>query len=261
MKPFNYINLNDLKYKYKAILLRLVLKLVILLILGMILVTGQVFFKGYERFIKIYRGDMMAIIENHQKNPDYVNLERIPKMLIDASLAVEDKRFYHHVGFDLRAIGRASLQNILSGEIVSGGSTITQQLSKNLFLTFEQTYERKVAELLLALALEEKLSKDEILELYLNVINYGDGQIGIYQASMHYFNKLPWDLTDSECVLLSGLPQGPVMYNLNENLESAYSRSDQVLLALVDARFIEAHHKSTLQNKIRKVRIHTCRNY
>lgn len=261
MKAFNSHNFKNSKFLYKNLLLRLLLKVSIILVIGIILITGQIFLKGYERFSKIYHGDMMTIIENHQNRPDYVSLERIPKMLIDASLAIEDKRFYHHMGFDLKAMARASLQNILSGEIVSGGSTITQQLSKNLFLTFEQTYERKVAELLLALALEEKLSKDDILELYLNVINYGDGQLGIYQASMHYFNKAPEALTDSESILLAGLPQGPTRYNLKNNLQRAYHRSDQVLSALVDARYIEAEHKFSFQNKIRKVRINACINY
>lgn len=261
MKHFNYVTRKPLSSFYKSLALSFIVKFLMITIIIFLMMIGQVFLRGYERFSEIYHGHMLMVIKTHQNNPDYVRLEDIPEMLIDATLAIEDRRFYHHMGFDLKAIARASIQNLFSGEIISGGSTITQQVSKNLFLTFEQTYERKITELLLAVAIEEKFSKEEILELYLNVINYGDGQIGIYKASKHYFNKSPQGLSPSESILLSGLPQGPSRYNLNNNLENAYKRSDQVLMALVDYKVIKGSQKSMFQNKIRKVRINPWISY
>ncbi|MBN2795942.1 MAG: transglycosylase domain-containing protein [Clostridia bacterium] len=228
--------------------------LTVLILLGFFFV-GQVFVQGFQRYQAInHENHLMDVIETYQSSPNYVTLDEIPKMLIQSTVAIEDKRFYNHIGFDIKSTARAFVMNTISGEIVSGGSTITQQLAKNLYLTFEKTYERKVTELLLALTLEEKLSKDEILELYLNIINYGENQMGIYNASKHYFNKLPSELTEGESIILAGLPQSPNYYSLTENIEKAYRRADQVISALVSDQVLSYELIPLYETIIRQVR-------
>lgn len=225
-----------------------------LIVVGIFL--GQIFFKGFIRYKAIHQDDYISeTVEKIKSQDNYVSLSEIPLFLKQSTVAVEDKRFYHHIGFDVKSTLRAFMMNTVSGEIVSGGSTISQQLAKNLFLTFEKTYERKVTELMLALTLEEMYSKDEILELYLNVINYGDGQNGIYMAAKHYFDKDVMDLSESECILLAGLPQSPTYYNLNHNIDNAYKRADQVIYALISDDVLSHDLKQFYKTTIREVRI------
>lgn len=148
-------------------------------------------------------------------NKDFVKLDEISDKYIDNLLKSEDKRFYYHFGVDPIAIGRAAYNNIKAGSFVQGGSTITQQLAKNMYFTFEKKYERKIAELFVAFELEMKLSKNEILELYCNVIYFGEGCYGINEASKHYFNKEPINLSEKEASLLVYTIKSPNNYNPN----------------------------------------------
>ncbi len=144
---------------------------------------------------------------------DYVTIDKIPDSLKQAIVAVEDNRFYSHHGFDIEGIARASLVNLQYGRIEEGASTITQQLVKNLFLTQDQTFDRKAEELLLALDMEARYSKDEILELYLNTIYFGSNYYGIRQASIGYFGKEPSKLILPESAMIAGLPNAPSLYS------------------------------------------------
>ncbi len=144
---------------------------------------------------------------------DYVTIDKIPDNLKQAIVAVEDNRFYSHHGFDIEGIARASLVNLQYGRIEEGASTITQQLVKNLFLTQDQTFDRKAEELLLALDMEARYSKDEILELYLNTIYFGSNYYGIRQASIGYFGKEPSKLILPESAMIAGLPNAPSLYS------------------------------------------------
>ncbi|MDD3841016.1 MAG: transglycosylase domain-containing protein [Clostridia bacterium] len=164
--------------------------------------------------------------------PNYVTMENIPKNLKDAVVLVEDRRFYNHGGYDLISITRALFANIKNGQIVQGGSTITQQLVKNTVLSSEKTFSRKFKEMLLAVALERQYDKQQILEMYLNVIYFGSGAHGIYQASRTYFNKDVEQLTLEECAMLAGIIQAPSVYNPNENYQKAKSRQ-QIILDLM----------------------------
>lgn len=177
-------------------------------------------------------------IDQLRTTENYTELENISETFLNAIVSVEDHRFYEHGGFDVVSIGRAALENMKAHEIISGGSTITQQLAKNLFLTFDQTYERKIAEVLIAKDLEAMYTKDEILELYVNVINYGEQQQGIGNASLHYFKSNPKNLNTSEAVLLAGLPQSPNNFALTLNYDRAVIRSNQVVLAMIDQNII-----------------------
>ena len=128
-------------------------------------------------------------------------------------VAIEDARFYEHGGIDLRGIARALVKDVVKGRLAEGGSTITQQLIKNKYLSGEKTIDRKVKEGLLAMEFEKKYTKKQILEMYFNEIYFGNGAWGIAQAARLYFDKNPEELTDAECALLAGVPKNPGRYN------------------------------------------------
>ncbi|MBR9824920.1 MAG: PBP1A family penicillin-binding protein [Alphaproteobacteria bacterium] len=157
------------------------------------------------------------------------SVDELPDYLIDAVLAVEDRRFYSHYGIDLIGMGRALLANLRAGRVVQGGSTLTQQLAKNLFLSPERTLERKVQEVLLAFWLESRFSKDEILELYLNRVYFGGGAWGVEAASMRYFGRSASEVSLGEAALLAGLLKAPSRYSPVSDAERAAARATVVL--------------------------------
>ena len=167
-----------------------------------------------------------------------VKIDELPPHVPRAFIAAEDKRFYEHDGADTQAMARAAWSNVISGETVSGASTITQQLVKNLVLSPEQTLKRKAQEVRLARQLEEKLSKNEILELYLNRVYFGSGFYGLGAASRFYFDKDPKDLTLAEASLLATLPKAPSRLALDNNMEGARQRQTYVLTEMLQAGFI-----------------------
>lgn len=182
------------------------------------------------------QGNTLAV-----RGPRYgraISVENLPKHVPQAFIAAEDKRFYEHDGADEAAIARAAISNAAAGETVSGASTITQQVVKNLVLDSRQTMQRKAQEITLARQLEKELSKDEILSLYLNRIYFGAGLYGIDAASRFYFGKPPAELRIEEAALLAALPKAPSRLNLRDNLEGAKSRQLYVLREMESERFI-----------------------
>ena len=167
-------------------------------------------------------------------------------------LQFEDRRFYEHHGVEYRSMARALYQNVLAGQIRGGGSTITQQLAKNMYYTYQPSYLRKVSEIFTAYDLERELSKKEILELYVNVINYGDNYIGIKAASEGYFHKEPKDLTLDEATLLAGLPQSPANYQLSNHESAARNRQIQVLNAMIRENMIDEQQKAAVMKQVEK---------
>lgn len=175
------------------------------------------------------------LIEQIQfNNSNYIFIEDISRNLIESVIVTEDKRFYKHFGFDILGILRAATKNIKEDKLVQGGSTITQQLAKNLFLSNEKRIDRKLKELLIAIDLEILFSKNEILEMYLNVIYYGEGNYGIGNACLDYFEKNPKELTLSESAMLAGIIKAPSIYNPKTNPELAKERQQLVLRLLQD---------------------------
>ena len=172
------------------------------------------------------------------KHNDSVPLEDIPDHLIKATLATEDRRFYDHFGIDFLGTFRALLTNARAGGVVQGGSTITQQLAKNLFLSNERTIERKINEAYLALWLETRLSKNEILKLYLDRAYLGGGAFGVNGAAQYYFGKSVRDVTLPEAAMLAGLFKAPSKFSPLVNLPAARARANVVLDNLVDAGFM-----------------------
>ncbi len=168
----------------------------------------------------------------------WISLEDISKDLVNATISTEDKNFYSHFGFDIPRIIKASWINIKNGKTVQGASTISQQYVKNLFLDFDKTWKRKWNEMWLTLNMEVHYSKDEILEGYLNTINYGHGMYGIENASQFYFNKSASDLTLAEASLLVGIPKSPSNYSPIVNFDVAKQRQKMVLSGMVKNGYI-----------------------
>ena len=177
-----------------------------------------------------------------------VDLDALPKYVPAAFLAIEDRRFYYHPGFDPIGIARAAFGLVKERRIVGGGSTITQQLARNLFLTFDQTWRRKGQELILAVWLELKFTKKEILALYLNRVNFGAGAYGIEAAAQRYFNKPAKDLTIGESALLAGLMKGPSRYSPVYNRERAERRATIVLDQMVETKAITPEQRAEAFN-------------
>ena len=183
-------------------------------------------------------------VEARLNRTDYVPIGHISPDLKNAIVAIEDRRFYDHWGFDMTGMARAALVNIQHGRIEEGASTITQQLVKNLFLANEQTFTRKAQELLLALDIENAYSKDEILEMYLNVVYYGAGFYGINAAAEGYYGKTPAALNLPEASMLAGVPNAPSELSPFTNFIAAKKRQAIVLdtmttQGLIDARTAE----------------------
>ena len=209
--------------------------LALLLLAAAILAAGVIVYRGY----RMYRDAITAVpladrIAQVQAVPNYTTLDELPEIYTDAVLSVEDRRFYLHPGVDPVAICRAVWIDLQTRSLAEGGSTITQQLAKNLYFTQEKRFERKVAEVFMAFALESACTKDEILELYINSIYYGSNYYTIYDAAMGYFGKTPAQLTDSECTLLAGLPNAPSAYSPDASPALAAARQSRVLQAMVE---------------------------
>lgn len=158
----------------------------------------------------------------------WVSLKEIDPKFLNYIISIEDQHFYHHLGFDIPRILKTLFTNIKSGKILAGASSISQQYVKNLYLTFDQTWKRKIEEAFLTIKLETHYSKDEILEGYLNTIYFGEGVYGIKNAANYYFNKEPNDLTDEEAIILAGIPKSPNNYNPISNMEACMKRVNVV---------------------------------
>ncbi|HEY7191117.1 MAG TPA: PBP1A family penicillin-binding protein [Vicinamibacterales bacterium] len=168
-----------------------------------------------------------------------VPLSRVSKRLVQAILAIEDQRFYDHSGVDVLRVAGAAMNNLLEGRFAQGGSTLTQQLARQSFLTPDKTIRRKITEVLVATRLEHQFSKDEILSLYLNKVYFGDGLYGVEAASLGYFNKHAADVSLEEAALLAGLVKAPSAYAPTVSLQRARARRNVVLQAMRDSRVID----------------------
>lgn len=179
------------------------------------------------------------LVYQGSRSNEWANLEDISDNLKNAVIAVEDKNFYNHHGFDYLRIAKAMLTNIKKKSIVQGASTISQQYIKNLYLDFDKTWKRKAEEAMLTLELEVHYDKDDILEGYLNTINYGQGNMGIVNASSYYFNKKPSELTLEEAIMLAGIPKNPAGYNPVSNYEASLKRAWIVAKSMLNNGYID----------------------
>lgn len=199
---------------------------------------------------RIYDGQDELLAVRYIENRLEIPLEEIPAQVIQATLAIEDRRFYRHRGFDLSGFGRALLNDLKQRRFSQGGSTITQQLAKNLYLTNERTLIRKIKEAAYTVRLEHCYHKDEILERYLNTIYYGHSAYGIEAAARCYLAKSAADLSLAEAALLAGLPKGPSYYSPLINPEAATNRQKSVLQAMVQEGFITEQEKQAALDEV-----------
>lgn len=188
--------------------------------------------------IYMYDKDNKSFYEGNNGTRKWVKLKDISKYVINATIYSEDKNFYNHSGFDIPRIVKSGIINIKSKDLKQGASTITQQYARNLFLTFDKTWERKIKEAWYAFKLEAQYDKDDILEGYLNTINYGNGILGIENAALYYFNKNAKDLSLSESAMLAGIPKSPNNYSPLNNENKAKKRQKEILNVMLKENII-----------------------
>ena len=200
--------------------------------------TNELVAEARQAEITLLAADGEVLAVRGVSGRPYVTLDAIAPAVVEAVLATEDRRFYSHFGLDLAGLGRAFLANLSAGAYVAGGSTLTQQLAKNLYLTPERSIRRKLNELILALWLEARLTKDQILEVYLNRVYLGSGAYGVEAAARRYFGKDAGDLTLSESAMLAGLLKAPSYYAPTADLARARGRAATVLGLMADAGYL-----------------------
>ena len=231
---------------------------VILLFLGIFLISGLYLYAKMSPKIDINKTGSYYLYDINNEiyfqgngTSEWASLNEISNYVIDATIIVEDKDFYSHSGFDVLRIMKAMYTNIMSGSYKQGASTITQQFAKNLYLEFDKTWERKLREVWKTIQIESHYEKDEILEGYLNLINYGHGMYGIENASNFYFNKSARDLTLAEAAILVGIPKSPSNYSPLVNFEVAKKRQQYILNTLLKNEVItEVEYNKAINEEI-----------
>lgn len=228
------------------ILKRLIKLFIALCIVGILIIVLLYAYAYFSPKLDIKNANQFYIYDDQENlvyqgsgNNEWVSLDEISPNLINAVLATEDKNFYKHHGFDYLRIAKAMYTNMKSGSIVQGASTISQQYIKNMYLDFDKTWKRKIDEAFLTLRLEVQYSKDEILEGYLNTINFGQGNYGIENASQFYFNKSASDLNLEEAIILAGIPKAPNKYNPVTDYDASIKRAKVIAKVMLNNEVID----------------------
>ena len=220
--------------------MKIVKRLILIILIVLVLIASFFIYNGY----KMYKDAITAVslekkIYELKNDVSYVSSSDVPDYYKNAIIAVEDHRFKEHGAIDIIAIGRALVSNIQAKELNEGGSTITQQVAKNLYFIRENNFAyRKIAEIFLAFDLEKNYSKDDILEFYFNTIYFGDGYYGIKEASNGYYKKEPKDLTLYEATLLAGVPNAPSVYAPTVKPDLAKNRQGKVIRSMVEYGYL-----------------------
>lgn len=223
-------------------------KILIILFVILIIIASIVFMIGYGYYSNTLKEKpLRARVEEVTNQEHYTSFEQLPKNYINAVIAVEDHRYYKHGAVDPIGIARAFYTNIRDGEFDEGGSTITQQVAKNVVFNQDKTLVRKLGEVFAAYDLEKNYSKDEIFALYVNSSYFGDGYYCIYDASMGYYHKEPKDLTLSEASMLAGVPNAPSVYAPTVNPDLAKKRQKHVLSRMVEYGYITQEEANDIQ--------------
>lgn len=230
--------------------MKVIKKVIIIIIAICAIILGYFTVQGYNMYKEaIETTSLEDKVLDIQGISNYTRLDEVPKTYINAVISVEDHRFYKHKGIDIIAIGRAAFNDIKQMSFVEGGSTITQQLAKNIYFTQDKKIERKFAEVFMAFEIEKNYSKDEILEFYINTSYFGDNCYTVKEASRHYFNKEPIEMTDYESIMLAGIPNAPSVYAPTQNLELAKQRQKQVLSKMVEYEYITQEESNNIINE------------
>ena len=257
----------------------IVLKIIIALLLAIVVIGGVLIYMKYGKKLIAMESDAKKIVSKStmetfrqnetsiiydangnimsklkgEKDVYYIKYSDIPQVAVDAITSIEDKNFFKHKGYDLKAIIRAGFAYIKNkGVITQGGSTITQQLARNIFLSFEESWQRKAREIFIAIELEKKYTKKEIMEFYLNNIYFANGYYGIQSASLGYFGKGVNSLSLSQITFLLSIPNSPTRYNPYENIEGTLARRDRILDQMVlDGKITEAEASKAKSEEIK----------
>lgn len=228
------------KRKKKGILRKIIARLLLLAFLIGGAAVAAVTLSGYELYREaVEAAPVSEKLEEIQGKENFTSYEELPQRYIDAVIAAEDRRFFRHHGFDIFATSRAAWHNIEAMSLIEGGSTITQQLAKNMYFTQEKEFSRKVAEIFVSKELEELCDKETLFELYVNSIYFGSGYYSVYDAAQGYYSKMPCELNDYECTMLAGVPNAPSVYSPDVNPTLAEERRQQVLECMAENGFIE----------------------
>lgn len=233
----------------EALMKKWILRILLFLLCAIMIVGGIFVFNGYQMYKDaldtISLSDKVAQV---QEDDTYLKLEELPADYKNAVVSVEDRRYYNHGAIDIIGITRALVTNIKNMEFLEGGSTITQQVAKNLYFisTEENAALRKVAEIFMAYDLEKNYDKDIILELYVNTIYFGDGYYGIQEACQGYLNKDAKDMTLFESTMMAGIPNAPSAYAPTVNLELTFSRQGKVISTMVENEYISQEEADRL---------------
>lgn len=214
-------------------------RLLWLVLVVLVIVAGVQIKGGYDKYqLALADRPLAEVIEELQDKENYTQYRDVPEIYYKALVAVEDRRFYKHNGFDIIGSARAIYNDIKAWELLEGGSTISQQLAKNLYFPQDNTLRRKIAEIFMAMKIEREYEKEDVLEFYVNGIYYGSGYYSIYDASVGYFDKEPKEMTDYECTLLVGIPNAPSVYSLNNRPDLARQRQKKVIDCMVEVEYI-----------------------
>lgn len=227
-------------------------RLIILIIIIIIAIIGIFTYQGYSLYKEAINEMSIEDKINEIKSgvTEYIEYKELPEDYINAVIAVEDRRFFSHNGVDAISITRAILKDIQTMSLAEGGSTITQQLAKNVYFTQRKEFTRKIAEIFMAFEFEKKCSKEEIFELYVNTIYFGDGYYCVYDAAKGYFDKIPKDMNLYESTLLAGIPNAPSVYSPNVNPELSKQRQAQVLYKMLKYNFISQDQANKILNEM-----------
>ena len=234
--------------------MKLIKRIILLLIIVIAIAGGVLAYKGHKIYKDVLEKTSVADkVTQIKSQENYTELKDLPDFYKNAVIAVEDRRFYKHGPIDPIAIARAVFVNIKSWELQEGGSTITQQLAKNIYFTQEKSALRKVAEMYMAYEIERNCDKDTILELYLNTSYFGDGYYCVKDASEGYYGKEPKDMNRNEASMLAGIPNAPSAYCPTKHLNLAKQRQVQVLDKMVKYKFITEQDKTEILNEKNEV--------
>lgn len=229
-----------------------IMKRAVLLILVICVCSGFVIIgKGYMVYRDAIKTESLEEkVASIQEKESYTKFKELPEVYVNAVVSVEDQRFFRHFGMDPIAVCRAVLHDIQAGAFVEGGSTITQQLAKNMYFSQEKELTRKVAEVFVAFDLERNYSKEDIFELYVNSIYFGDGYYDVGTASQGYFGKDPGQMSEYEATLLAGVPNAPSKYAPTKNPELAAKRQLKVVERMEDCGYFSETEAETVAETV-----------
>lgn len=221
-----------------------------LLVLGLVIV-GLFLYHGHQQYEEIQQqADITYLVQQVQEDENFVSYNQLPENLVNATVSIEDRRYFEHGGVDYIGLLRALVSQFNNDFLKSGGSTITQQTAKNLYSRFDSDFLGwKGAELFFARELEKNYSKEEIFAIYVNIINYGDNNQGIYEASWNYFGVDVSELNLAQCSILAGIPQSPSNYELSGHYDNAKTRQKLVLNAMVSEDYITQEQADIAYNE------------